>query len=43
MHYNASVMMAFSSSEHIIRDVNYGWLIRFTHANLVSKFFMLVY
>ena len=43
MHYNPSVSMAFISSEHIIRDVNLGWLLRYSHANLVSKFFFLVY
>lgn len=32
-HYNPSVSKAFISSEHIIRDVNLGWLIRYTHAN----------
>jgi len=42
-HYNPSITNAFSSSEHIIRDVNKGWLLRFTHANLVSVFFILVY
>ena len=32
-HYNPSVDLAFVSSEHIVRDVNNGWLLRFTHAN----------
>ena len=42
-HYNPSIALAFSSSEHIIRDVQYGWLLRYTHANMVSLFFILVY
>ncbi len=42
-HYNPSVDLAFISSEHIIRDVFNGWLIRYTHANAVSMFFILVY
>lgn len=43
MHYNPSVDLAFSSSEHIVRDVNNGWLIRYIHANGVSLFFAKVY
>lgn len=42
MHYNSSVDLAFSSSEHIWRDVNQGWLGRSIHANAVSMFFILV-
>lgn len=42
-HYNPSVELAFSSSEHIVRDVNNGWLIRYIHANGVSLFFKMVY
>lgn len=42
-HYNPSVELAFSSSEHIVRDVNNGWLLRYVHANGVSLFFMKVY
>lgn len=42
-HYNPSVELAFSSSEHIVRDVNNGWLLRYIHANGVSAFFVLVY
>ena len=42
-HYNPSISLAFLSSEHILRDVNLGWLLRYTHANLVSLFFILVY
>lgn len=42
-HYNPSVELAFSSSEHIVRDVNNGYLLRYIHANGVSLFFMQVY
>lgn len=37
------VDLAFFSVEHIMRDVNYGWLIRYVHANGASFFFFLVY
>jgi len=43
MHYTPHVELAFTSVEHIMRDVNYGWLIRYIHANGASMFFMLVY
>lgn len=43
MHYNPSVTEAFNSLEHIMRDVNNGWLIRFLHGNIASAFFFLVY
>ncbi|MBV9994920.1 MAG: cytochrome b/b6 [Caulobacteraceae bacterium] len=43
MHYNASAGGAFNSVEHIMRDVNYGWLIRYIHANGASMFFLAVY
>jgi hypothetical protein len=43
MHYQAHVDFAFNSVEHIMRDVNNGWLIRYTHANVASFFFMFVY
>jgi len=43
MHYTPSVELAFVSVEHIMRDVNYGWLIRYLHANGASFFFILVY
>jgi group I intron endonuclease len=43
MHYNPSVIEAFNSVEHIMRDVNNGWLIRYLHANTASAFFFLVY
>ena len=43
MHYIAHADMAFSSVEHIMRDVNYGWLLRYVHANGASMFFLAVY
>jgi ubiquinol-cytochrome c reductase cytochrome b subunit len=43
MHYVATADGAFNSVEHIMRDVNYGWLIRFIHANGASMFFLAVY
>jgi len=43
MHYTPHVDMAFASVEHIMRDVNYGWLIRYIHANGASMFFLAVY
>jgi quinol-cytochrome oxidoreductase complex cytochrome b subunit len=43
MHYVASANEAFNSVEHIMRDVNYGWLLRYVHANGASMFFLAVY
>ncbi len=43
MHYVAHADLAFDSVEHIMRDVNYGWLIRYVHANGASMFFLAVY
>lgn len=43
MHYTPHVDMAFDSVERIMRDVNYGWLIRYMHANGASFFFIAVY
>ena len=43
MHYIAHADMAFESVEHIMRDVNYGWLIRYIHSNGASMFFLAVY
>ena len=43
MHYSPTASGAFASVEHIMRDVNYGWLIRYTHANGASMFFIAVY
>nr|YP_005351130.1 cytochrome b [Emplectonema gracile]AEC12111.1 cytochrome b [Emplectonema gracile] len=43
MHYIAHVDLAFFSVSHLIRDVNYGWLLRFIHANGASFFFIFLY
>jgi ubiquinol-cytochrome c reductase cytochrome b subunit len=43
MHYNPNVLEAFNSIEHIMRDVENGWLIRYLHSNTASAFFFLVY
>ena len=43
MHYTAHVDLAFGSVERIMRDVNYGWLIRYIHMNGASMFFIIVY
>ena len=43
MHYTPHTAMAFDSVEHIMRDVNYGWLLRYAHANGASMFFIVVY
>nr|BAM14862.1 cytochrome b [Ichthyophiidae sp. KUHE 20081126_26] len=43
MHYTADTTSAFSSVAHICRDVNYGWLMRNTHANGASTFFICIY
>ncbi|NNC46944.1 MAG: cytochrome b/b6 [Sphingomonas sp.] len=43
MHYYSSVGGAFASVEHIMRDVNYGWMLRYAHANGASFFFIVVY
>jgi|TARA_B110000091_G_scaffold8982_1_gene8691 ubiquinol-cytochrome c reductase cytochrome b subunit len=43
MHYSSHIHYAFSSVEHIMRDVNNGWLIRYLHANGASMFFIVVY
>lgn len=43
IHYTANINLAFYSVEYIMRDVNNGWLIRYTHANGASMFFMVVY
>ena len=43
MHYTPHVDHAFDSVQHIMRDVNYGWLIRSVHANGASFFFICVY
>ena len=43
MHYTPHIDLAFNSVEHIMRDVNYGWMIRYLHANTASFFFLFVY
>lgn len=43
MHYTPNADLAFDSVERIMRDVNYGWLIRYIHMNGASLFFLIVY
>ncbi len=43
MHYTPHIDLAFDSVEHIMRDVQNGWLIRYAHANGASMFFIVVY
>lgn len=43
MHYTPHLDLAFVSIEHIMRDVNMGWLLRYIHANGASIFFIVVY
>ncbi len=43
MHYAANSTVAFNSVEHIMRDVNWGWLMRYAHANGASFFFVVIY
>ena len=43
MHYTPHVDYAFNSVEAIMRDVNYGWLLRYVHANGASMFFLAAY
>jgi ubiquinol-cytochrome c reductase cytochrome b/c1 subunit len=43
MHYTPEATLAFDSVEHIMRDVNYGWLLRYLHSNGASMFFLAVY
>lgn len=43
MHYTPHIDYAFISCDHIMRDVNYGWLLRYSHANGASIFFIVVY
>lgn len=43
MHYTPHTGLAFNSVEHIMRDVNYGWLLRYLHANGSAFFFAVVY
>lgn len=43
MHYTPHTSLAFDSVEHIMRDVNWGWFLRYAHANGASMFFVVVY
>ncbi len=43
MHYTPDAALALNSTEYIMRDVNYGWLLRYLHANGASLFFFAVY
>lgn len=43
MHYSSNIELAFLSVEHIMRDVNYGWAIRYCHSNGAAFFFIFVY
>nr|YP_010409517.1 cytochrome b [Cacajao calvus calvus]URH14142.1 cytochrome b [Cacajao calvus]URH14350.1 cytochrome b [Cacajao calvus rubicundus]URH13856.1 cytochrome b [Cacajao calvus calvus]URH13908.1 cytochrome b [Cacajao calvus calvus]URH14155.1 cytochrome b [Cacajao calvus] len=43
MHYTSDSSTAFSSVAHITRDVNYGWMVRYLHANGASLFFMCLF
>ncbi len=43
MHYAPDQRIAFDSTEHIMRDVNWGWLMRYMHANGASAFFVVIY
>nr|AYW01274.1 cytochrome b [Plecturocebus moloch] len=43
MHYTPDTSSAFSSVAHITRDVNYGWIIRYLHANGASMFFICLF
>ena len=43
MHYAANAQVAFGTTEHIMRDVNWGWLMRYAHANGASFFFVVIY
>ncbi|BBC71357.1 cytochrome b [Altererythrobacter sp. B11] len=43
MHYAPNANIAFDSIEHTMRDVNWGWLMRYAHANGASAFFVVVY
>jgi len=43
MHYKADASLAFDSVEHIMRDVNYGWLIRYMHSTGATAFFAVIF
>ncbi|MDD2774717.1 MAG: cytochrome b N-terminal domain-containing protein [Gallionella sp.] len=43
MHYKADIAMSFDSIQHIMRDVNYGWLLRYLHSTGASAFFFVIF
>ncbi len=43
MYYKPDVNMAFDSVQHIMRDINYGWLLRYIHSTGASAFFVVIY
>ena len=43
MHYKPDAELAFASVEYIMRDVNWGWLVRYMHSTGASFFFILIY
>jgi quinol-cytochrome oxidoreductase complex cytochrome b subunit len=43
MHYKADIAISFDSIQHIMRDVNYGWLLRYMHSTGASAFFLVIY
>ncbi|MEQ1495163.1 MAG: cytochrome b/b6 [Novosphingobium sp.] len=43
MHYGGNTAVAFDSTEHIMRDVNWGWMLRYGHANGAAAFFAVIY
>lgn len=43
MHYGGDTAVAFNSTEHIMRDVNWGWMLRYGHANGAAAFFAVIY
>jgi len=43
MHYKADVSLSFDSIQHIMRDVNYGWLLRYMHSTGASAFFLVIF
>ena len=43
MHYSCHINLAFNSIEHIMRDVNNGWILRYIHSNGASIFFIIIY
>jgi len=43
MHYTSHVDLAFNSVEHIMREVEWGWLLRYMHANGTSMFLIVVH